>query len=221
MHRLQQQIIYRLSQETQLRYARLKPAEVEGNHFMYHLKKLMDEGLVRKSEGLYELTPAGTLYLSRLSLKTFEPRIQPKIVNLVACHNQAGEWLLYERSREPFKGLYGFPYGKIHLGERVQEAAERELEEKTGLTAELTHRGDAYITIWKGGELISHMLCHVFEGKDPKGELRGRSDIGECLWEFIDHPEDGRYFYGFKEIYELVSDKEGPYFFKEFTYETK
>jgi ADP-ribose pyrophosphatase YjhB (NUDIX family) len=219
MHRLQQQIIYRLSLESPLRYARLKPAEVEGNHFMYHLRKLLGEGLVAKREGVYELTPAGMLYVDKLSLKTLEPRIQPKIVTLIACQNEAGEWLLYRRRRQPFTGLIGFPYGKIHLGERIAEAAERELEEKTGLQAELTHVGDFYSTVFQGGELISQQLSHMFVGERPQGELREESNIGECFWATVEDPDDPKYFPGFSDLYRLITESKNGRFFAERTYE--
>lgn len=219
MHRLQQQIIYRLSMNSPLRYARLKPAEVEGNHFMYHLRKLLAEGLVEKKEGVYELTPQGMLYVDKLSLQTLEPRIQPKIVTQIAVQSGAEEWLLYRRRRHPFTGLIGFPYGKIHLGERIAEAAERELEEKTGLSAQLTHVGDFYSTVLREGELISQMLCHMFVGENPQGRLREDSPIGECFWARIEDFEEKDFFPGFRDLFGLISQPGAGRFFAEYTYE--
>lgn len=110
MHRLQQHIIHQLILHPSLRYARLKPDEVEGNLFMYHLRQLMKEGLVTKrSDGQYELAAEGKLYADRLSLQSFTPRVQPKIVTLIACQNEHDEWLLYERKRQPLIGQIGFP----------------------------------------------------------------------------------------------------------------
>ena len=149
---------------------------------MYYLKKLMAEGTVGKTAELYHLTPAGKRFADTLSLKTFQPRIQPKIVTLIICTNAAGEYLLYRRSHEPFINLVGFPYGKIHLGETVQGAAERELKEKTGMSTKLTHKGDAYITVYDHKELVSQMLTHILVGKNPTGKLITHSSIGECFW---------------------------------------
>jgi hypothetical protein len=45
-------------------------------------------------------------------------------------------WLLIQRGREPNKGQWSFPGGKIHLGESILEAAKRELNEETGIEEE-------------------------------------------------------------------------------------
>jgi 8-oxo-dGTP diphosphatase len=45
-------------------------------------------------------------------------------------------WLLIQRGREPNKGQWSFPGGKIHLGESTLEAAKRELREETGIEEE-------------------------------------------------------------------------------------
>ena len=47
-----------------------------------------------------------------------------------------GKILLIRRNFEPFIGCWGMPGGKIHLGEHVEEAVEREVREETGVKAE-------------------------------------------------------------------------------------
>jgi 8-oxo-dGTP pyrophosphatase MutT (NUDIX family) len=188
MHRLQQHILQQLIMNQQLRYADIKPREVEGNLFMYHLRQLMKDGLVEKTAtGRYQLTARGKLYSDRLSLKSLTPRVQPRIVTLMAVEGSDGRWLWYRRKRQPLIHRIGFPYGKIHIGESVQQAAARELKEKTGLEAELQHRGDGYATTYEGSEPVSEILFHLFYGSNPRGQLLERSTIGEPFWA---HPED-------------------------------
>jgi|SRR5581483_7547843 len=183
MHRLQQHILSSLIASQQLRYARLKPAEVEGNLFMYHLRQLIKAGYVEKTPaGLYQLSAAGKFYADQLSLKTFTPRAQPRIVTLMTVRGPNDQWLLYRRLRQPLLGMVGFPYGKLHLGETIQQAARRELKEKTGLSADLTHRGDGYATIYQDGEPVSQILFHLFYGRDPIGRLTAKTKVGESFW---------------------------------------
>jgi 8-oxo-dGTP diphosphatase len=47
-----------------------------------------------------------------------------------------GEVVLVRRANPPDAGLWGFPGGKIEFGERVEDAAIRELAEETGIAAE-------------------------------------------------------------------------------------
>jgi 8-oxo-dGTP pyrophosphatase MutT (NUDIX family) len=218
MHYLQRHILQTLTFKGPVRYAEIKPRAVEGNLFTYHLQKLIDQRLVAKRNRKYRLTTKGLRLIEPLSHGTFTERIQPTITTLIACQNRKGEWLLYHRRRQPFPGKLGFPYGKVHLEETVLEAAIREFREKTGLVADLCHRGDAYITIYKDKELISQHLFHVFEGKNPKGEILENPIIGKCFWAKIDDHQSGEFLHGFLEIFKLLRSHKRYRFFAELVY---
>jgi len=183
---------------------------------MYHLRTLINDGLVKKSGTLYKLTTKGKNLADRVSIGSFEERIQPKIVTLIVCtRDDDGSYLLYRRGKQPFLGKIGFPYGKIHMGERVLEAAERELKEKTGLRADLTYRGDVYITVHDEEELVTQMLCHIFSGVNPAGVLTKNSSIGECFWGLLERIPKEDDIPGVKQVLKLVTSSEKP-FFKEY-----
>jgi ADP-ribose pyrophosphatase YjhB (NUDIX family) len=183
MHRLQQHVLQLLIMNPELRYAQIKPREVEGNLFMYHLKHLINDGLVEKTaQGYYCLSPQGKLYADKLSLQSLTPRAQPRIVTLMAVEDGEGRWLFYRRKRQPLINMVGFPYGKIHLRESVKSAAERELREKTGLKASLVHIGDGYATTFEGQDAVSEIMFHMFYGSNPQGDLIAKSKIGESFW---------------------------------------
>mgnify|MGYP002625117567 CR=1 FL=1 len=212
MHRIQRTILSRLAVLGPSRYRDIKPKDIEGNLFTYHLNKLLSDKVVSRSSSLYSLTASGLQYVGQLSLATQQPRIQPKIVTLIACHNKEKQWLLYERSQEPFKGFKGFPYGKIHLGETVKNAAKRELKEKTGLSATINHVGEAYVLTYQSDELISHMLFHIFVAEAYSGQLVDRSEYGKFFWGKVSIINKENYFPGFAEVYSAISSKEFPFF---------
>jgi ADP-ribose pyrophosphatase YjhB (NUDIX family) len=218
MHRIQQFILNNLMKNHSLRYAQLKPSDVEGNLFMYHLHRLMRDRLITKRSNKYVLTAIGSQYIERLSLKTAQPRIQPKIVTMIAYQNSKKEWLVYRRKHQPFLGLIGFPYGKIHLGEKIKQAATRELMEKTGLKTKLVHRGDLYSTVYEDGELLSQILCHVFYGKSPTGELRAESEYGSCFWMDVEDLKSPNYMPAFADIIRLLRRHKNRRFFAELVY---
>lgn len=210
MHEIQARILKRLTLAEKLRYSDIKPPQVGGNHFAYHLKKVMDAGLVEKTGVFYKLTVKGARMSDRMSLKTFRKRIQPKIVTMIVCRNERGEILLYKINRQPFFGKLTLPYGKLHCSEMVEDAALREVAEKTGLQADkLDHRGEVYFLIYDGDKLVTHMLAHVFEGNFNAADVALPQN---CAWiksENIDHKKT---IPGIKDVLRLVKKTRGRFF---------
>ncbi|MDO8639141.1 MAG: NUDIX domain-containing protein [Candidatus Daviesbacteria bacterium] len=219
MHPLRKQILYQLIINSCLPFSKLKPQGIESNLFIYHLKLLISEGLViKRVDGKYELTAEGIDLADRLSLENFKVRIQPKIITLIVCQNKSGEFLLYKRGKQPLLGYVGFPYGKIHLGEKITQAAERELKEKTGLFAKLNHRGNAYLTTYQNDQVLTQVFCHIFEGENPVGKLETKTEIGECFWGKIEDFKEVDFIPGFLDIYNLIKKPNKNLFFAEFAY---
>jgi len=211
MHLIQSHILKELTHREKGKYAELKPAHVESNRFVYHLKRLLDDGLIAKNASFYFLTAPGKRFISKLSLKSFSPRVQPKIVSVLIVQNREKKYLLMNSKRQPFIGKISFPYGKIHYGETLTEAASRELREKTGLSAALMHCGDAYLSVREKGEIVSHMLCHVFYGKNPTGSLIETTKTHSNLWERLDHFPRDAFVPGFVDL-NMLRLKKSPFF---------
>ncbi|MFC1720690.1 NUDIX hydrolase [Patescibacteria group bacterium] len=212
MHDLQKHILKKLTLLGKARYRDLKPKSVEGNMFMYHLKKIISSGYISKQTGAYVLSAKGKQYVDRVTLKSFDERIQPKIVTLLVLTNKKGEYLIYKRKRQPLINQFGFPYGKIHLEERIQESAGRELKEKVGLTGVLKHRGDIYLHISDEEKLITHMLCHIFVGKNIVGKFIEDSSIGTCSWMSTNDMKQRKLMPGVAQIIKLLSKSKNHFF---------
>ena len=186
MHRLQQHILYALATNERLRYARLKPEEIEGNSFMYHLRGLIKQGHVAHIGEWYQLTPAGQLYVDKISLKTFTPPLQPKIVLLMVARNDSGEVLLFKRNRHPLINKIGLPYGKLHSNESIYEAAARELQKKTGYEATFAYQSSGTMKIYEDGELTSYIMYLLISVTNLSGSKLDIASAGTPIWSKVE-----------------------------------
>ena len=92
--------------------------------------------------------------------------------------------LLVRRSNKPDLGLWGYPGGKIELGETVMEAALRELREETGIQAEAR---DILTTVDviirnKAGALQHHYVLVAVLCDYLSGEPVAADDVSEARW---------------------------------------
>jgi 8-oxo-dGTP diphosphatase len=91
-----------------------------------------------------------------------------------------GAFLLVKRGREPSKGLYAFPGGRVDLGESDEEAVRRELAEETGLTVETLQPLAELHLPGAAGHPAFRLL--VFRGYGPSGALQADDDAETAGW---------------------------------------
>ncbi len=169
-HHIQLYVLKKMLSKPSLRYSELKPKDVEANLFMYHLKQLIKAGLIVRGDQAYSLSRLGKQFADRATLSNMKIRIQPKVITIVTVRRADGAWLLLRRKHQPFLDYKGFPSGKIHFGEKLLQAATRELYEKSGLVdVELQLRGNLIMHFRDGQEPVSHINGYVFYGEVPRG----------------------------------------------------
>jgi 8-oxo-dGTP diphosphatase len=83
----------------------------------------------------------------------------------VVCR-RGDDVLLIKRGREPLKGKWSIPGGKIDFGEAVRDAALRELKEETGVEGRITRLIDVVDSIIDG----QHYVLIDFEAEWVSGE---------------------------------------------------
>lgn len=92
--------------------------------------------------------------------------------------------LLVQRQRDPFRGYWGLPGGKVERGETVAAALAREVREETGLIIGpprlVTYR-DA-IDLDQNGELAYHFVMFFFAARVTGGSLRPGDDAAAARW---------------------------------------
>lgn len=89
-----------------------------------------------------------------------------------------GRLLLIERGRDPQKGMWAVPGGKVAAGERMADTARREAFEETGLEVEIDD------VIWVG-EIITdthHLVIVDYAARVSGGTLRAGDDAADVRW---------------------------------------
>lgn len=150
---------------------------------MYHLRSITRAGLVHKRpDGLYELTPSGRLAVDKMDPETLTAHMQPRVVILLVCWNEAGELLLFKRATHPTIHKVGLPHANQYIGTTLREGAQTAFAAMTGLHAVFKLRGSGTITMYQDDELESYIAFHLLEAHDVQGVLHEKSPNGEFYW---------------------------------------
>lgn len=213
MHWIQREILKRLSTATECRYIELKPENVDGNLFMYHLKQLIQEGYIKKTEKAYTLTKEGKRYVGALSLSTGKTTQIPKVMVMVYCENKKGEQLLYKWNRQPYLGHTSLPFSRVRYGQSISDAVSENIKNKTNLEGKTEYAGDIYVIVKNDdGSTVTHYLAHIFILDKIKGELYADGLTGKPFWGNIGDIEGPGTVHGTKEIIRIIKTKKAPFF---------
>jgi len=96
--------------------------------------------------------------------------------------------LLVRRASPPYAGLWSLPGGKTEANETAQDAVRRELNEETGIEAEIEGVVDTKIVPDEGGDSITYRLT-VFYGRPTGGRLEAGGDAEAAEWVHLDNVE--------------------------------
>ena len=179
VHHIQKAILDTLATSNSCRYAEIKPAELDGNVFGYHLKQVIAAKLVHKDDdGNYSLTPLGRDYIVN---RYEDPLTQAHSIILIVIR-RGNQWLMRKRLVQPLIGHIGFVHGEPIAGEPVTHTAQQRLLNKTGITAPLTLFSSGLITQYKDGELASYSHALIMTGETDSDYTITSDTTGEQQW---------------------------------------
>jgi 8-oxo-dGTP diphosphatase len=101
--------------------------------------------------------------------------------------DERGRVLLGQRNKDPQRGSWVIPGGKIHAFERIAEAAVRELQEETGLTVEVGSQFRVYEIVNPPNE---HRIVIYSWAKVTGGTPQASDDLSEVRFFGPDELED-------------------------------
>ena len=105
------------------------------------------------------------------------------VVGVGAIVFQDEKVLLVRRGREPLKGEWSLPGGRLELGEHLEAAVVREVREETGLSVRVVRHAETLERIFREEERVRYhyvlvdFLCEVTGGKLLCGD-----DAADAAW---------------------------------------
>jgi 8-oxo-dGTP diphosphatase len=111
------------------------------------------------------------------------PRPAVTVDCVILCKEKGVNWLLLvQRKHPPFEHKWALPGGFIEMGEKLIEAAERELQEETGLTGLPLEQLKAFDKPDRDprGRTITFAF-YGFAG-DKRSSIKGDSDAVDARW---------------------------------------
>lgn len=162
-HHIERSIIAHLLTHEYARFSDMRPPKVDTNLFTYHLKLLVKNNYVQKTESGYTLSDKGLVYVDRISTDKMRLRSQPKIITMLLVQDGYGNVLLQRRTKQPYINTWTLPYGKLHIGDTsVLAAGAREANEKLGYDPhKIRHSGDCYIVVATPAGVETRTLAHI------------------------------------------------------------
>jgi len=106
------------------------------------------------------------------------------LVGVGALVRKGEDFLLVKRMHEPSRGLWSIPGGLVDLGEAVEEAAGREVEEETGVRIAIERLLDVIDNVVRdeGGRVKYHYVLVDYLARPLSHEVRAGSDVIEARW---------------------------------------
>jgi 8-oxo-dGTP diphosphatase len=131
-----------------------------------------------------------------MSLRKRKRRLGAPVLGVSICVIRNGCVLLTRRAKPPFENTWSLPGGRVERGERLEEAALRELREETGIGAELRGVFDWTEIIGAG----QHFVVAVFLAGWKTGEAKAAGDAKAARWVSLEETSELALTPGLEEI---------------------
>lgn len=214
-HLVQASILRELLFHNGTNFASLNKLGLTNDHFTFHLKTLVQGGLVEKLKNKYFLTQPGKVVAGTLDTETLQTEKWGKASVAVTAKKRINgkiHILIQQRLKEPFFCYFGFVNGKIRYGDTSEETAVRELKEETGLSGKPKLLGIFHkLRGPSRSEVKLDNFFFLYLVKNPTGELVSTEE-GKNFWILPEEIKKYQTFPGFANYWgTIVREKFHPY----------
>ena len=182
---IQNNILSSLKNAKSLRYSEMQPEKVPNDLYNYHLQFLIKkEFIVKNAEG-YSLSKKGVKHVADPypSNDAITSLFKINVITIVSRKNKGKLEILNQvRKSNPSYGKVGVMGGVVLKGEFIEPAAERKLEQETGLQAKFKLLGCERRIMYQNGELFSDVMFPIAYSDSSAGRLIEDSKFGHNFW---------------------------------------
>jgi 8-oxo-dGTP pyrophosphatase MutT (NUDIX family) len=194
-----------------------KTTKLESDHAKFHIKRLVELDYVTKNGSIYSLSVKGKEYANKLDTDTNTIERQPKVAVVIAIERRRGgkvEYIFQQRRKNPYYGFWGLPTGKVRWGEQIAEAAARECQEETGLTAEFEVTGVYHelVRLDDSDEFTEDKIFFICRSVKVTGELVSDFEGGHNEWATANEVVNDRKTYANDQAIYGMLEKGGKWF---------
>lgn len=155
-------ILSQLKHKESARFSDLKLPNMSTNAFSYHLKKLVKEGWLKKTEQGYVLGTRGLAYMDREASDKLV-RSQPNVTIVLLIQDGYGKVLLKKRAEQPYLSTWGLPAASASVADTsILEAGRWACRQFVKTVPDnIRHVGDCYVRVKKDSLALGSHLNHV------------------------------------------------------------
>lgn len=205
LHPIQKSILTSLAKNAVRRFSEMNVYGLSHDKFNYHLRTLLDQQIVEKTDKGYVLSIVGKKEISRLNLETQEydelPQTRVQVIPYKIIHDEYFI-LAHQRKTQPHYDKVGFIVGKVSFSETLDHTLERILKKSVDITVTSKtlvgiHHKQEYI----GEVAVTDTFFYVFAV--PVEEIfdgKVSDDRGDYFWIPLKKLPEYSLFEGIKEV---------------------